>query len=219
MLRHISTLWMPPTSKANRITRDLLLSPLRLLVSRRKSWVRDCSSITSQNFSDFLAKCRAEKILRRKGKLQWPRRWAPSIRMNSCRQKCGHWGTLKDYLYIPLSMRINCRRKLAAQYPSFSALQVWWRYFHPQPGGQRWAQYVGRERASKNSIYRLLYLGLCATRLCRFGKSFSPSFIGNFLLLFLRTSFLLSFQSRTLFFLIFRHTRFAKRTQAKTWCE
>ena len=36
LLRHISTLWMPPMSKANRITGDLLLSPLRLLVSRRK---------------------------------------------------------------------------------------------------------------------------------------------------------------------------------------
>ena len=33
-------------------------------------------------------------------------------------------GTLKDYLFIPLSMRINCRRKLPVQYPSFSALQV-----------------------------------------------------------------------------------------------
>ena len=189
---------MPPTSKANRITGDLLLSPLRLLVSRLKRWVRDCSSITSKNFSDFLAKFRAENILRRKGKLQWPRQWALSVRKNSCRQKCGHWGTLKDYLYIPLSMRIN---------------------FHPQPGGQRWGQYVGRERASKNSIYRFLYLGLCATRLCGFVKSFSPSFIGNFLLLFLMTSFLLSFQPRTLFFLIFRHTRYAKRTQAKTWYE
>ena len=103
-------------------------------------------------------------------------------------------------------MRINCRRKLAVQYPSFSTLQVWWRYFHPQPGGQRWAQYAWRERASKKSIYRLLYLGLCAMRLCGFGKSFSPSLIGNFLLLFHRTSFFLSFQPRALFFLIFRHT-------------
>ena len=68
----------------------------------------------------------------------------------------------------------------------------------------------GEGKGLKNSIYRLLYLGLCATRLCGFGKSFSPSFIGNFLLLFLRTSFLLSFQPRTLFFLIFRHTRYAK---------
>ena len=36
LVRHISTLWMPPTSKANRITGHLLLSPLRLLVWRRK---------------------------------------------------------------------------------------------------------------------------------------------------------------------------------------
>ena len=41
--------------------------------------------------------------------------------------------------------------------------------------------------------------------------------VGNFLLLFLRTSFLLSFQPQTLFFLIFRQTRYAKRTQAKTY--
>ena len=40
--------------------------------------------------------------------------------------------------------------------------------------------------------------GLMRYALMRFRKSFSPSFIGNFLLLFLRTSFLLSFQPRTL---------------------
>ena len=79
---------------------------------------------------------------------------------------------------------------------------------------------MGRERASKNSIYRLLYLSLCATRLCGFGKSFSPSFIASetfFFSVFFRTSFLLSFQPQTLFFLIFRQTRYAKRTQAKTY--
>ena len=37
LLHHISTLWMPPASKANRITGDLLLSPLRLLVMHQKS--------------------------------------------------------------------------------------------------------------------------------------------------------------------------------------
>ena len=61
-------------------------------------------------------------------------------------------------------MRINCRRKLAVQYPSFFcfvglmkifSLATWRPALSPICGG-------GGERALKNSIYRLLYLGLCA---------------------------------------------------------
>ena len=107
----MSTLRMPPTSKANRITGDLLLSPLRLLVSvsssREKSWVRDHCSITIQNFSDWLVKCRAKEIHQRRGNRQWPRRRAVSIQNNSFRPKCGHWGTLKYYLYIYIIILAN----------------------------------------------------------------------------------------------------------------
>ena len=38
LLRPISTLWMPPMPTANRMAGDLLMSPLRLLVSVSISW-------------------------------------------------------------------------------------------------------------------------------------------------------------------------------------
>ena len=231
MLRHISTLRMPPTSKANRITGDLLLSPLRLLVSRRK--IVECvtavllpvriSRLSLRNagqkkFFEEKENCSAlDGEPHRSERTAADRNAVTGVR----------WRTIYS---IPLSMRINCCRKLAVQYPSFSALQVWWRYFYLQPGGQRWGQHVGRGggggggwenggvggRALKNSINRLLYLDLCATNLCGFGKRFSLSFIGTFFLFFLGPVFFLVFQPRTLFLHIFRHTRYAKRTEAKT---
>ena len=48
-------------------------------------------------------------------------------------------------------------------------------------------------RTSKNSINRLLYLDLCATHLCGFGKRFSLSFIGTFFFFFLGPVFFLVF--------------------------
>ena len=84
---------------ANRMTEDILLSPLRLLASvsnsRENSWVRDRSSITSQNFSDFLAKWRAEKLLRIKGSLQWLRQWARHLLIRKNSRAWSLWGTLK----------------------------------------------------------------------------------------------------------------------------
>ena len=76
----------------------------------------------------------------------------------------------------------------------------------------------GEGKGLKELDISIIVPGLMRYALMRFRQEFSPSFIRNFLL-FLRTSFLLSFQPRTLFFLIFRHTRYAQRTRAKTWCE
>ena len=90
--------------------------------------------------------------------------------------------------------------------------------FSPATWGPALSTICGEGKGLKELDISIIVPGLMRYALMRFRQEFSPSFIGNFLL-FLRTSFLLSFQPRTLFFLIFRHTRYAKRTQAKTWCE
>ena len=91
--------------------------------------------------------------------------------------------------------------------------------FSPATWRQALSAICGEGKGLKELDISIIVPGLMRYALMRLRQEFFAILHGKLSSSFFRTSFLLSFLPRTLFFLIFRHTRYAKRTQAKTWCE
>ena len=124
---------------------------------------------------------------------------------------------LKDYLYIPLSMQINCCASLQFNIRVFLLCR-----FDGDIFTRSLEASIERNMWGGKGPQRTRYIDYCTWAYAlRFRQEFfrHPSSETFFFFFGLRTSFLLSFQPQTLFFHIFRHTRYAKRTQAKTWWE
>ena len=127
--------------------------------------MRDCSSITGQNFSDFLAKCRAEKNSSKEKKTAVASTVSPIDPKEQLQAEMRSLGYVEG-LFISLYTIIHANKLPSQACSSISEFfllcrfdeDIFTRNLEASVEPNMW----GGERALKNSIYRLLYLGLCA---------------------------------------------------------
>ena len=195
---------------ANGITGDLLLSPLRLLVSCRKIVECVTAVLLPVRISQISLQNAGRKNSLKKRKTAVASKVSPidpNEQLQAEMQSLGYVEVLFIYTIIHANKLLSQAYSSISEFSCFAGLMEIFSLTTWRPA---LSAICGEGKGLKELDISVIVPGLMRYALMQFRQEFFAILIENFLLLFLRTSFLLSFQPWTLFFLIFLHTRYAK---------